>query len=79
MIYIGVDLGYREATTVVIVRPNSPNNRFTFSSIKEGTEFSEVVDRVAKMMLELQVPPENVSAPRHPAFEKELSNRIKKG
>ena len=78
MIYIGVDLGYREPTTVVVVRPLNVNNRFTFSSIREGTDFSEVVEKVAEMMQTLGVPLENVHAPRFPAFEHELANRFKK-
>lgn len=78
MIYIGVDLGYREPTTVVVVRPLNVNNRFTFTSIKEGTDFSDVVEKVAELMNTLEVPPENVHAPRFPSFENELANRFKK-
>lgn len=76
MIYIGVDLGYRNETTIVVVRTQEPKNRFTFTSLRDGTEFEDVLKHVYDMMVRLQVPPENVSSPRHPAFEHELSKRF---
>lgn len=76
MIYIGVDLGYKEPTTIVIVRTKDEKRRFTFMSLDAGTEFEDIVYRVYELMQKLEVPPQNVSAPRFPALEMELSKRF---
>jgi hypothetical protein len=78
MIYIGVDLGYAGETTIAVVRTEDLKNRFTFSSLREGTEFEDILKHVYDLMVKLKVPPENVSSPRHPAFEHELSKRFKR-
>ena len=78
MVLMGVDLGYNEQTTVAIVRVSDANGRFIFESINRGIEFDEVVQRVIVMMRKYGVSPNNVSAPRHPAFEKKIQDFFKK-
>jgi len=79
MILIGVEIGHNEPTTVVIVRPNDKNNRFTFLSIPAGTEFERVLFKVADLVDGLGAKPENVCAPRDPAFQQAVIDYFKRG
>lgn len=74
---MGVDLGYSVATTVVIVKPNDTSAKFTFASIDEGTDFEEVVCKVADMMKRHNIHPDDLCSPGNPSFEKAVRNIFK--
>jgi hypothetical protein len=74
MTFIGVDLGFNDATTVVIVRSDSQEKWFTFSSVERGTEFEEVAQRVIGLMIRYRVRPKDLYSPGNPAFERRVKD-----
>ena len=68
MTLIGVDLGYRAATTIAIVK----GGKFQFRSICAGTEFHDTIQQIVDLMLKYDVLPENLSIPAHPAVEQKI-------
>lgn len=69
MILVGVDFGYTDSTTVVIVDTEATGDKFKFHSIRRETEFHDVVIKVVELMKKYDVMPENLSVPREPAFK----------
>ncbi len=78
MIYIGIDLGYKNGTTIAIIDTNKESNRFKFMSLSPATEFEDVVRKVVLLMQQYKVPVENVNAPGFPALEHELTKIFRK-
>lgn len=76
--YIGVDMGFQSETDIVIFRMDKTYDRFTFVSMRGGTEFEDIVNQVAFLMKKYDVPVKNLSVPRHPAVEHEVSKRFPK-
>lgn len=72
---IGVDLGYCDPTTVVLVDSSDLKNPIKFSSFGVGLEFDEVVFKIACMAIKYEVELKNIHIPRHPAVKHALKQR----
>ena len=72
---IGVDLGYLDATTIVVVDNSNIKNPIRFSSLRARLEFDEVIDHVARLAIKHEVELENIHIPYHPAVKHALKHR----
>jgi hypothetical protein len=72
---MGVDLGYQDSTTVVIVDKGNVRNPIKFMSLGAYLEFDEVVHKLALLAIKHEVELENIHIPRHPAVKHALKHR----
>jgi activator of 2-hydroxyglutaryl-CoA dehydratase len=73
-IYMGVDLGHRNDTTIVIVRPDNISKRFTFITIGPHLEIQDVLSKIATLVEKYEIDLDNVSVPGHRDLEERLRN-----
>lgn len=75
MIYMGIDPGYRESTTVVLF-DSKDTGSFKFMTIHEGTEFDDLIHKLYEIAVKHKIAADHVKSPHNPAVEHELRKRL---
>lgn len=75
MIYMGIDPGYRESTTVVLFDSRNTGS-FKFITIHEGTEFDDLIHKLYEIAAKHNIASDHVKSPHNPAVEHELRKRL---
>lgn len=68
-----VDVGYREATQIVLIQSDLIRENI---SLKPGSEFGEIVEKVVDILRTYELSPTKLKCGYYPALEKEVMNRL---
>lgn len=71
---MGIDLGYRDETTVVIIDDGDIKDPIKFRSMRHQ-HFEAFIHEIYNLALKYEIQLDDIHAPRHPEIRQELKKR----